>query len=120
MIPTLQKSIPLTLFPKGSSGGDQTIIPHTLGTTINIAPLTPDFAGKPTCAVIILIQNVKHKLFTNKFRPVLLDITIWYLSLFFYTHFFCLCIQMLAIPVFIHFPVIIIFIIIVNYPYPPN
>lgn len=49
---TLQNCIPLTLLPSGSSGGDQIIIPHTLGTTIKIAPLTPDLAGKPTCISI--------------------------------------------------------------------
>lgn len=45
---TLQNCIPLTLLPCWSKGGDQTIIPHTFGTTIKIAPLTPDLAGNPT------------------------------------------------------------------------
>ena len=45
---TLQNCTPRTLFPVESSGGDQTIIPHTLGTTIKMAPDTPDLAGKPT------------------------------------------------------------------------
>lgn len=43
-----QKSIPRTLFPTLSSGGDQHITPMTLGITSSIAPDTPDFAGKPT------------------------------------------------------------------------
>lgn len=40
--------MPRTLFPRRSSGGDQHIIPITLGTTSRTAPETPDLAGRPT------------------------------------------------------------------------
>lgn len=45
---TVQNWIPLTEFPSLSSGGDQHIIPITLGTTNRIPPDTPDLAGRPT------------------------------------------------------------------------
>lgn len=40
--------MPRTLFPSLSKGGDQHIIPMTLGTTSRTAPETPDLAGRPT------------------------------------------------------------------------
>src|SRR4051794_34142574 len=39
--------MPRTLFPSGSSGGDQRQIPITLGTTTMSAPETPLLAGSP-------------------------------------------------------------------------
>lgn len=40
--------MPRMLFPSRSKGGDQHIIPITLGTTSRTAPEMPDLAGKPT------------------------------------------------------------------------
>lgn len=48
MLHTVQNCIPLTELPSLSSGGDQHIIPITLGTTSKIPPATPDLAGRPT------------------------------------------------------------------------
>lgn len=45
---TSQNCTPLQLFPNESKGGDQRQIPMTFGITTSKAPLTPDFAGKPT------------------------------------------------------------------------
>lgn len=45
---TVQNWIPLTLFPSLSRGGDQHMMPITLGTTSRIPPATPDLAGRPT------------------------------------------------------------------------
>lgn len=45
---TVQNWMPLTLLPNLSSGGDQHMMPITLGTTSRIPPATPDFAGRPT------------------------------------------------------------------------
>ena len=56
---TLQNCIPLTLLPRRSSGGDHTMMPQTLGTTIRMAPLTPDLAGKPTCGYRKLSEGLK-------------------------------------------------------------
>lgn len=47
---TVQNWIPLTEFPSLSRGGDQHMIPITLGTTNRIPPDTPDLAGRPTCS----------------------------------------------------------------------
>ena len=46
--------MPRTELPFSSRGGDQRPIPITLGMTKIRAPLTPDFAGKPTYIEIIL------------------------------------------------------------------
>lgn len=40
--------MPLTLLPNLSSGGDQHMMPITLGTTSRMPPATPDLAGSPT------------------------------------------------------------------------
>lgn len=45
---TSQKWMPRMLFPRRSKGGDQHIIPITLGTTSRTAPEMPDLAGRPT------------------------------------------------------------------------
>lgn len=45
---TVQNWMPLTLLPSLSSGGDQHMMPITLGTTSRIPPATPDLAGRPT------------------------------------------------------------------------
>ena len=45
---TWQKLTPRTEFPSESKGGLQTAIPSTFGTTIKMAPQTPDLAGNPT------------------------------------------------------------------------
>ena len=45
---TVQNWMPLTLFPSLSSGGDQHMMPITLGTTNRMPPATPDLAGRPT------------------------------------------------------------------------
>lgn len=45
---TVQNWIPLTLLPSLSSGGDQHMMPITLGTTNRMPPATPDLAGRPT------------------------------------------------------------------------
>lgn len=47
---TVQNWIPLTELPSLSSGGDQHMMPITLGTTSRIPPDTPDLAGRPTCS----------------------------------------------------------------------
>lgn len=48
MAVTVQNWIPLPLLPSLSRGGDQHMMPITLGTTSRIPPATPDFAGRPT------------------------------------------------------------------------
>ena len=50
---TLQNCCPLTELPIWSSGGDQRATHITLGTTRRIGPLTPDFAGRPTCNRVV-------------------------------------------------------------------
>lgn len=45
---TVQNWMPLPLLPSLSSGGDQHMMPITLGTTSRIPPATPDLAGRPT------------------------------------------------------------------------
>ena len=45
---TVQNWMPRTLLPSLSSGGDQHMMPITLGTTSRIPPATPDLAGSPT------------------------------------------------------------------------
>lgn len=69
---TVQNWIPRTLLPSLSRGGDQHIMPITLGTTSRMPPETPDLAGRPTYNTmhnLSLWQIVKMAVLHLKVKP---------------------------------------------------